>query len=177
MNRYIGMLTVLLLMACNTTPSLQKYYVAHQNDDNFIVVDVPASLFLVPTEETSSADKKTMGSIEKANILAFPIHAENEQTYRQEREKLTEILSQESYKTLMRFNVDGKEVEALYLGDEKAIDELVVFGNDPTKGFIVARILGENMRPKAMMKLMNSLKEENINLQGLQKIGKSFATE
>ena len=45
-----------------------------------------------------------------------------------------------------------------YLGEEDAIDEIVIFGSDNNKGFAVIRVVGENMNPNDIMKMANDIK-------------------
>ena len=60
----------LLLVACNKQPTIQVYYVQKQESNNFIAIDLPASLLKVG-DEASQETKETMATIKKLNILAF----------------------------------------------------------------------------------------------------------
>lgn len=52
---------------------------------------------------------------------------------------------------------DGN-VSVNYLGEQDAIDEVVIFGSDKEKGFAVVRVIGENMNPNEILKLAQEIK-------------------
>ncbi|WP_121666692.1 DUF4252 domain-containing protein [Mesonia aquimarina] len=151
-------------IACNTEPSLQKYYVEKQNDANFIVIDVPASLFLGSNSTLSEEQQTALKSIEKANVLAFPISGDNQEIFEKEKENVDQIFTQKKYKLLFRMGSVAKGVRLMYLGEEDAIDEFILYGVHNEKGFAVARILGDDMNPGAIMKLMKSAGEGDIDV-------------
>ena len=75
MNKMIKTLSILffaslLLVACNKQPTIQEYYVQKQESNNFIAIDLPASLLKVG-DEASQETKETMATIKKLNILFF----------------------------------------------------------------------------------------------------------
>ena len=76
----------------------------------------------------------------------------------------------------MRFGSSGKNVKVMYLGEQDAIDEVIVYANDDTKGFAVARLLGDDMNFAAVMKLMQSAAkgDVDVNLDVLGGFGKEL---
>lgn len=177
LSNFAGLATLmLLLVACHSEPSLQKYFVENQDEADFVVIDVPASLFLSNNSQLSAENQKALNSIKKANVLAFPVNDNNRETYKKQLTKIKRILNDERYKLLMNVGFSGKNVKVLYLGDADAIDEIIVFGNDDQKGFGVVRILGDHMNPSTMMKLMQSASKGNINVKmgAFGGIGKIF---
>ncbi|MDR6300748.1 DUF4252 domain-containing protein [Mesonia maritima] len=153
-----------LALACNSEPSLQKYYVEKQENVNFVVIDVPSSLFLGSNSSLNEEQQKALGSIEKANVLAFPITEKNKEEFEKEKETVDHIFKDEKYKLLFRMGSVGKGVRLMYLGEEDAIDEFILYGVHEEKGFAVARILGDDMNPGAIMKLMKSAGEGDIDV-------------
>ncbi len=149
---------------CNQEPTLQKYFVNHQNDENYVMVDLPAGMFLSFNDELANADQEAIESIKKVSVLAFPLNGSNTAHYESEVAVLNKILSQEKYKLLMKIGNTTKGMRIAYLGEEKAIDEVVFFGNDSDKGFIVARVLGEKMNVGELMKLVGKLENGDIKL-------------
>ncbi|MBW2960609.1 DUF4252 domain-containing protein [Mesonia aestuariivivens] len=168
-NKLCLLFTIVMLVACNKEPSLQKYYVEHQDDNNFVMLDVPSSLFLGDNSKLSEEDQKVIQSIKKANVLALPVTENKTKIYLKEKNTVESILNDEKYKVLMRFGSSGSNVRIMYLGDKDAIDEIIVYANDETKGFAVARLLGDDMNFSAIMNLMKSASkgDVNINLNGL----------
>ena len=61
-----------------------------------------------------------------------------------------------------------------YTGDEDAIDELIIFASDSDRGFAVFRVLGDDMRPDQMIKLMRSVDQGDLNLSSLSGVGEIF---
>ena len=66
------------------------------------------------------------------------------------------ILAQERYKELTRIKSNEWNATLKYTGEEDAIDEVIIFASDNTRGFAVFRLLGDNMRPDQMLQLMKS---------------------
>ena len=61
----------------------------------------------------------------------------------------------------MKMNANNINVSVNYLGEEEAIDEVIIFGSENTKGFAIVRVIGDNMNPSDIFKLM-----EKIQLDG-----------
>lgn len=171
-------LSVFLLMACGG-PSLEKYYVENQEKDNFVVVNVPSDVLIGDASKLSKEEKTTLKKIEKANVLAFPVNEKNKATFKKEKAELEKILKDEEYKLLMKFGSPEKEFKLMYTGDPEAIDEIIVYGSSEEAGFGVARILGNDMDLGAMMKLVKSLKEKNVelNIEGIEGLQTMFEKE
>ena len=109
-------------------------------------------------------------------MLVLPVNNNNQDVYQEEKATMETILKDEKYKVLMRFGSSGKNVKVMYLGEEDAIDEVIVYANDDTKGFAVARLLGDDMNFAAIMKLMRSAAkgDVDVNLDVLEGFGKEL---
>ena len=174
----IGLLiiTALLLIACDSHPSLQKFYVDSKENNEFISLDLPASILELKDTEASEEIKNTLKSIKKVNFLALQVTDSNQELYASEKSKVNAILKNPKYKQLMRMNMGGGNVSVNYLGEEDAIDEVIIFGADKEKGFAVVRVIGENMNPTDIMKLANEIKmdSESGQMQQLEGILKGM---
>ena len=160
------------IVACESNPSLQKYFVDSKENDAFISLDLPASLLQLKSEDVSEDVKNTLQTIKKVNFLALQITDSNVDLYTSEKEKVKQILKNPKYKQLMRLNMGGAAVSVNYLGEEESIDEIIFFGSESEKGFAIARIVGENMNPSDIMKMAEEIKvdgdsNEMQQLQGL----------
>ena len=175
-NQILLLVIAVVAVACNSEPSLQKYYVENQENENFVVLDVPSSLFLGDNSGLSEEDQKVIRSIRKANVLVLPVNNNNQDIYQEEKATMETILKDEKYKVLMRFDSSGRNVKVMYLGEQDAIDEVIVYANDNTKGFAVARLLGDDMNFAAVMKLMQSAAkgDVDVNLDVLGGFGKEL---
>ncbi len=163
-----AVLFVTLLSSCNNEQSLQKYYVENQEDSDFLAVDVPTSLFT--NSESLEADQKaTLKTIKKINVLALS-NDENKAKFEEEKAALNQIFKNEKYQLLMKYGGGTRKAELYFTGEEDAIDELIVYGYDDEQGLGVARVLGENMNPGEIMKLMRSLEEGDINVEGFKNV-------
>ena len=61
-----------------------------------------------------------------------------------------------------------------YTGEEDAINEVIVFASDDKRGFAVFRLLGENMRPDQMLKLMKSAERGDLDVSKFEGFGEIF---
>ncbi len=166
---YTLILTV-VLTSCNSEKSLQKYYVEKQSSDNFIAIDLPASLINL-NDNVSEESQKTIKTLKKLNILAFKLNENNEADYVRESKEIKEVLSNKKFNDLMRGKHENISFAIKYLGDEDKIDEVVIFASESSKGFIVARILGDGMNLTDMMKLMKDVEKFDTDNPAFAQIG------
>jgi hypothetical protein len=149
--------TAMVFMACNNQPSIQEYYVEKQQNDNFIAIDLPASL-LKMDENASAETKETMATIKKLNVLAFRINETNKEDFDSEYTQVKAILKGKKYNELMRMKHENINIIINYEGKEDAVDEFILFASDKDQGFALARILGDKMQPEKMIKIANDFK-------------------
>lgn len=166
-------LAVLALSSCSDK-SLQKYLVEKQDDDKFVKMDVAASLLQGNTSNFTQEEKDILNTIKKVNVVAYPIIEGDTADYINERQELRDILDQEQYKELTRIKSNEWNATLKYTGEEDAIDEVIVFASDDNRGFAVFRLLGENMRPDQMIKLMKSAERGDLDVSKLGGFGEIF---
>lgn len=171
--KLLGLFALSLLFGCNNEESLQQYYVANQENKEFVAIDVPASM-LASSGSLSPEQKVTMETIKKINLLAIPKKTENLQIMADEQIKIAEILKNEKYQLLMRYGGGDARVEIYYTGDEEAVDEIIVYGFDENRGMGLARVLGDDMNPGDMLSLFRSLEKGDIDMDGLKGITSMF---
>ena len=168
-------IVMITLAACNQGPSLQKYYVEHQETPFFSVVDIPtATLVSVDQLELTPKQKKAFESVEKLNFLLFRKTDENTTTFKEEHTEVKTILAQPKYKTLMKFGSKNQGLVLKYLGEEDAIDEVVFFGKDSKMGFGILRVVGKDIDPSAMLQLAQELNTSNFDESKLGEVFKYF---
>ncbi|TBW29010.1 DUF4252 domain-containing protein [Gramella sp. KN1008] len=169
----IKLLLVFILVAvfssCDDGKSLQKYYVENQEDTDFLALDVPPSMF-ANLEALDEEQRTTMESIKKVNVLALRADQHPEK-FQEEKARLDEIFQDERYQLLMKYGGGNRKAEMYFTGEDDAIDELIVYGYDDEKGLGLARVLGENMNPEKIIKLMKSLDKDDINMEGIKGLG------
>lgn len=161
---YSLLLIVFATVSCKKEASLQSYLVESQDKKGFINLDVPSSILQLNVDESSEKDKSTFESIRKVNITGLPYNKADEKTYEVEKEKIKEILKKSDYKKLINFKKDGMHAVIYYSGKADAIDEIIAFGYGKEMGVGIARILGDDMNPNNIMKMMKNIKLDKNNL-------------
>jgi len=159
----VAFVVALSFTSC-TEDSLQGYLVESQEKAGFITFDVPASILQLKSDDVSDQTKATLKTLKKINIVALPSNAENAEAVKAEKTALDKIFKGTAYKSLMRFNHEDIKIQLYYTGDSDAIDEVVAYAYAASKGVGVARILGDNMNPSDIMKMMS---EVNFNAKGV----------
>lgn len=163
----------LLLSSCNSNTSLQEYLVDKQEDDAFVKVDLATSLLYAEENKLTDAQKDVLKTVKKINVVGYPFK-DNEVQYKLERKKLQDILSQEKYQTLMTMGSNKQGMSLKYVGEEDAIDEMIVYGNDIERGFVVFRLIGDNMKPEDMIRMLETMDKDNVNISAFESLEALF---
>ncbi len=170
----ITVVLMVMLTSCNSGPSLQEYYVDNNENPNFMSFDLPASILNIPVAELNDKQKVAIESLNKLNILAFKKTDSNSADYEVEQKKVNAILQSDKYTELMKMKTAYGNATVQYIGKEDAIDEVIVFGNDDSKGFALIRILGDEMNPAHLIQLMQAIEKSDYKGEGLEKFGELF---
>lgn len=170
-------LFVMTLFSCSKEKSLQRYLVDKQEDNKFVKFDLPASLVTQDSDFLNAEQKEVLASVRKLNIVAFPIKEEDSLkiNYTAEKELLKGILDQEKYQTLMKFGSPTEGATLKFVGEEDAIDELIIFASSEERGFVIFRLTGENMDPEKMINMMRSVERGDLDLERFAGFGEIFA--
>jgi hypothetical protein len=166
--KYVIVSTLLLLFGCSSKPTLQKYFVENTESSDFVVIDLTPKMLKIDETKLNATQKEALASFEKINVLAFKINDKNKSQYDAERAKVKAILKDPQYEQLMKFGSGNQGAQISVLGEGEHINEIVIFGNKNENGFAVARVLGKDMNPNAIIEMMGLLKEGNISLDQLK---------
>jgi hypothetical protein len=158
----------LLLMSCNSEPTLQKYFVKNTENKNFIALDISPSILNVDETKLSVKQNTALKSFDKMNILAFKLNEKNKDLFEVERAKIDGILKDPKYQQLIKFGSGKESASISYVGSDEHIDEFVLFANRKETGFAVVRVLGKDMSPTNIMTMLSVLKESKIDLEQLK---------
>ena len=161
-------LLILFLISCNNEPSLQKYFVAHAEDKNFISLDLSPEILNVDKSNLTATQTKALQSFDKMNILAFKTNATNKAAFETERAKVNLILKDKKYQQLMKFGSGKEGASVSFVGTDEHIDEFILYGNKKENGFVVVRVLGKDMNPTHIMTMMSVLQQSNIDMEQLK---------
>lgn len=172
-------MVVLFLVAaftsCNQGPTLQTYYVDNELKPGFVSGDVPVSILNVENIDLTEDQKEAYESIDKLNILAFQLSSDNMDAYKTELTKVNDILKNEKYEELMRGSTSDGKFQIKFIGESEAsIDELILFGSSNDKGFVLARVLGDDMNAGKLMTLTNVLDKADLDSDQLNNFKNFF---
>jgi len=163
------LVVLMVLISCKGEPSLQKYYVDNQDNDNFISLDVSASMVDLG-DSVSDETKETMQTIKKLNVLAFKLTDGNKEAFASELKKVKSILKNDRYNELIRMKHKNAHIMVKFLGKDDAVNEFILFASDNNKGFALARVLGNQMDPEKIIKMSKDLKNIDTDGQAFSKI-------
>lgn len=167
---YLIIALSVVLVSCKSEPSLQRYFVDHQEQPNFISQDLPVSMVKIDKTNFTEAQHEAFESVRRLNFLGFNINDTNKDVYSAELGKVKSILKQEKYQDLMEFSDKGRKILVKYIGDDEDADEVVLFGSAEDMGFAVVRILGSDMSPEKMMTLADALNKANVDETQMQEM-------
>jgi len=168
----ILLFSLILLASCASQQSLQEYYVDNMENPNFISLDIPASILKMDEVDLTEDQKEAVESLRKFNLLAFKKTTENVEDYKLEKAKVKQILKNEEFVELMKINSSYGKGVIKYLGEDDAIDEVIIYGDSKEQGFALVRVLGKNMNPAHIMQIMQAIQKSDYKGEGLGEIGK-----
>ncbi|GBF20015.1 MULTISPECIES: DUF4252 domain-containing protein [Arenibacter] len=166
-----AILLIFVMSACSSTQSLQEYFVDNADNPNFLSVDLPVSLLNMEKADLTEDQREALGSLKKLNILAFKITEDNLMEFQNEKANITAILKNGKFTELMKMNTKYGKASVRYLGDDDAIDEVIIYGDSDDKGFILVRVLGKNMSPAKLVQFMKAVEKSDYKGEGLGEIG------
>ncbi|MCR8668603.1 DUF4252 domain-containing protein [Aestuariibaculum sp. M13] len=169
-----GCIVALTLVSCGNTPSLQSYFVDHQESASFISQDIPISMLNIDTSNFSEDQKEAYNSVSRLNFLGYKSDSTNVDAYTSEVNKVKAILSDEKYLDLIEFSDRGNKFVMKYIGDDDEADEVVIFGSSKEFGFGIARVLGNDMNPQKMMTLAGLMKGADIDEEQVKSVMNFF---
>ncbi|MBT8305932.1 MAG: DUF4252 domain-containing protein [Maribacter sp.] len=174
MKKVISGLVVLVLLVftgCSSTQSLQEYYVDNSENPNFLSVDLPVSLLNMEKADLSEEQREALSSLKKMNVLAFKKNDSNTADFEAEKLNVKAILKNEKFIDLMKINTSYGRGVIKYMGDDEMIDEVIIYGDNDEKGFMLIRVLGNNMKPANLVKFMQAIQQSDYKGEGLGEIG------
>ncbi len=161
----------IVISACSSTQSLQEYYIDNTENPNFLHLDVPTSILKLDEADLTESQKTALTSLKKLNILAFKKTDANTPQYEVEKKQVKAILSNNIYTELMKMNTDFGRATVRYLGEDDAIDEVIIYGDNDEKGFALIRVLGNDMNPAHFVQLLQAVQKSDYKGEGLGALG------
>lgn len=158
----------LLLLGCSQEPSLQKYFVEHAEQKNFLALDIAPSILKVNPSLLTDAQKQALASFKKVNILVFKRDAQNLKEYQSEQAKLGAILKNPDYQELMKVGSGQDGASVNYLGPDDHIQEFILYAHRTENGFAVVRVLGEDLNINTMLQMVSVFKKADLDVAQLE---------
>ncbi len=155
-------LLVLLVSSCEPKMTLQRYFLTVQENPEFSLIEVPVSLLGPVSENLNAEQQQTLASVKKVSVLLYR-NPEKVDFIANQQVIINEFLASDGFEPLFSAKMK-REAQATVMirGDVSQINEAVIFGYANDQGFILARILGNQMNPAAFMQLVETLKETNL---------------
>ncbi|WP_405296532.1 DUF4252 domain-containing protein [Algibacter sp. Ld11] len=169
-----GLFAAAMLVSCSSGPTLQTYFVDHQEAPNFISQDLPISMLKMDKSSFTEEQHEAFNSVQKLNFIACKANENNTEDIKTEIAVVKEILKNKKYTELITFSDKGNKFVVKYVGTDEEADEVVVFGNSKELGFCIVRVLGNNMNPTKMGMLVSTLKDADLDESQLDNIKNFF---
>lgn len=157
----------MVFYSCNSNQSLQEYFIENAENEHFLSLTLPKTLIPVGELDLQPAQIEAYNSIDKINILVFKNVADNPSLYTTERQKIKDILKDDAYEELINLGSKGM---VKYKGDDDTIDEAIFFMSDKKQGFIIARLLGNDMDIAQLSQLSGIVQNKNFNMSNLTEL-------
>ena len=161
----------IIMGACSSTQSLQEYYIDNTENPNFLHLDVPTSILKLDEADLTESQKTALNSLKKLNIQAFKKTDANTPQYEAEKKQVKAIFSNNIYTELIKMNTDFGRATVKYLGEDDAIDEVIIYGDNDEKGFALIRVLGNDMNPAHFVQLLQAVQKSDYKGEGLGALG------
>ncbi|WP_273275084.1 DUF4252 domain-containing protein [Maribacter polysiphoniae] len=167
-----GLLVIMVVFAgsCSSTQSLQEYFVDNSDNPNFLSVDLPASLLNMDKVDLSEAEREALNSLKKMNVLAFKKNEANTVEFEAEKANVKAILKNGKFIDLMKLKTSYGKGVVKYIGNDEEIDEVIIYGDNDEKGFMLIRVLGNNMKPANLVQFMQAVQKSDYKGEGLNEI-------
>ncbi len=155
-----------VLMGCQQSASLQSYFVSHQETPGFLQVDIPISVLITDQLQLSDKVKDAWNSVRRLNILAY-IKKDDLSQMKKEFETVEGILNTDQYEQLMQMKSDEFKTSIYVKGSDDDLKEMILVLGYQQEGFLVARLLGDDMTLQKAGIIANSLNQVNFNEKAL----------
>jgi hypothetical protein len=164
------------MLSCSSERSLQVFIVDQQEKSDIISADFQTSMLSLDEKVANEEDLKTLKALKKVSLIGYQIKEGEEARYKAEVSELKNILKQDKYGELMRIGSGKKGARVYVVGEEDKVDEIIIFGADNTKGWLLIRILGKDMDPGKMMQVAQKIdiNASNIDFSQLENLDLNF---
>ena len=173
---FLTLVSAFLFASCEQKPTLQKYFVekSEQASQGFTVLDVSPSILNLEKANLSADEREVLDAFEKVNVLTLKADGKNQEAIQAEKEKITSILNDKKYESLIKVNLGKDGAEFKCVGKDEHIEEFILYGSKKENGLAVVRITGEDMNPTAVLKMLQLMQKSNIDVEQLKPLQDLF---
>lgn len=151
-------LFLFLFINCENQPSLQTYFVEKMEDPSFLIVNLPFQLENIFDKTLTEEDMKTIASVGKLNLLVYRPKDGEQELLDNEFQTIQNILDNNRYQHLIDFKAfDKGQGSFMFEGETDQVEEGIVIVSIQDNGFGVLRILGSEINPVALSKLIKKV--------------------
>lgn len=173
-----SILTILTLalffVSCKDENSIQTYFVDHKEQAEFLSLDLSAKMIDLSKADLSSEQKEAYNSVKKLDVLAYRVNDGDIVAYEQELQKAKKVLNNDKYEELMEFKDNGISFKISTIGNENTVDEFLVLANSKEMGFTFVRVIGDEMKPEQLVKLITELQHADVDNNQLNQLFNYF---
>ena len=138
--------------------SIQQFFIDSQEKEEYIVFDMPISLFSSGQDHLNEADQAVLNSVKKVNFVALTKKNADDILLQSELQRVKTILNNSEYQEIMQMNQENMGIAVYFIGEEDAIEEMILVAHQKEMGFGVARLIGEDMNINELMNLSQKIK-------------------
>lgn len=153
----------LLFVSCKDERSIQTYFVDHQELPEFMSLDISTKMLDFSNADLTEDEKDAYNSVRKLDILAYRVEETNLEAYNKELEQAKYVFKNEKYEELMEFKDQGINFKISTIGNEESVDEFLVLAYSKDFGFSIVRVLGDEMKPEELYKLVDKLQKADVD--------------
>ncbi|MXN90275.1 DUF4252 domain-containing protein [Flavobacterium sp. Sd200] len=161
---------VMLFASCESKPTLQKYFVEKSESKDFAAIDIAPSFIKTDKLKLSAEEKAALESLHHLNLLVYSAKDSNTTAYDKELNNVKNLIKDDSYDELIKFNRDGMGASISTKGEGEHIEEFIILANNKGAGFGVARVTGDDMTPANVMTIVNLLQKADLNMEQFKPI-------
>lgn len=160
----------LSMVACNSGPTLQSYFVEKSEDPNFISLTLPSSILNIAVDTLQPDQQEALATLKKLNVLIYRKSVNEPAQLDVESDVVLKILSNSAYTELMKLNAEDYKGAVSYLGTEDAIKEIIVFAKSGSDGFALIRVIGDGMNPKYLKPFVEALQTSKASAEDFKNL-------
>lgn len=160
----------LSMVACNSGPTLQSYFVEKSEDPNFISLTLPSSILNIAVDSLKADQQEALATLKKLNVLIYRKSVNEPAQLNVESDVVLKILSNSAYTELMKLNAEDYKGAVSYLGTEDAIKEIIVFAKSGSDGFALIRVIGDGMNPKYLKPFVEALQTSKASAEDFKNL-------